>query len=252
MAERAACLFIHGFGGAPFEMTPLASVFDARGFRVDVPTLPGHDTTPEEWSRTRWSDWLAHVEARYEALAARHERVCVLGLSMGGTLALALAQRHPVAAVAVLAAPVYLYRFFPPEATDWRLPLTGLLRKVRPLWPGRPGSIESRAIAPWRGYEGVVGMEPLYSFLLGMKVVRANLERITAPLLAIQARGDRFVPESNMEEIVGRVRSNQRRGVMLDIRETVTKHHILTTHLETRDEVARLCLEFVKGVDAAG
>jgi len=48
------------------------------------------------------------------------------------------------------------------------------------------------------------------------------------------------------------VGSAQRRGVMLDIRENVTKHHLLTTHQETRDAVARLCLEFVEGLEASG
>ena len=251
MPPRAACLFLHGFGGAPFEMMPLVSAFEARGFCVDAPTLPGHDATVEAWSRTRWSDWLAAACARYETLAAAHERVFVLGLSMGGCLSLALAERYPVAGVAVVAAPVYLYRFFPPEATDWRLPLTGLLRKFRPVWPRKPASEESRAIAPWQGYDGVVAMEPLYSFLQGMKAVRENLGRITAPLLAIHATSDRMVPFSNMREIVNRVSSTSRRGVTLDIHEQVTKHHILTTHRETRDEVARLCVEFVEGVEDA-
>lgn len=249
MACRAACLFIHGFGGAPFEMMPLASAFEARGFCVDVPTLPGHGTTVDAWSRTRWSHWLAHVSGRYELLAARHERVYVLGFSMGGALSLSLAQRYPVAGVAVIAAPVYLYRYLPFESTDWRLPFTGLLRKFRPLWPRRPGSAESRAIAPRQGYEGMLAMEPLYSFLQGMKAVRAGLGRITAPLLAIHAPGDRLTPSSNMHEIIGKVSSVHRQGVMLHIQEKVTKHHLLTTHRETRDEVVRLCLEFVEGVE---
>ena len=94
-------------------------------------------------------------------------------------------------------------------------------------------------------------MEPLYSFLQGMKAVRAGLASITTPLLAIHAPGDRMVPFSNMEEIVSRVSSPNRRGVALDIQEQVTKHHILTTHVETRVEVARLCVEFVEGVEGA-
>ncbi len=249
MTQRAACLFLHGFGGAPFEMMPLASVFEARGFCVDIPVLPGHASTVDAWSRTRWADWLACAEARYLALAASHERVYVLGLSMGGSLALALAERHAVAAVAVLAAPLYLYRFFPPEATDWRLPLTGVLRKFRPVWPRRPSSDASRAIAPWQGYDEDIAMEPLYSFLQGIKAVRADLGRVTAPLLAIHAAGDRVVPRSNLYEILNKVSSPSRRAEMLTIREQVTKHHLLTTHVETRDEVIRLCLEFVEGLE---
>jgi carboxylesterase len=249
---EAACLLVHGFGGAPFEMLPVAEALESAGFVASVPTLPGHAATVEQWSRSRWGDWLACVSAEYERLSAAHGKVFVLGLSMGGSLCLALAQRYRAAGVAVIAAPVYLYRFLPPQATDWRLPLTGILKKFRPIWPRSAKKRESRIIAPWQGYEEAVALEPLHSFLRALPGLRRNLGKITSPLLAVHSPLDQFVPFGNLWEIAGRVQSPVRRAVVLAIRERVTKHHILTTHLETRETVGRLCVEFVKEVVAVG
>lgn len=243
--NASACLVVHGFGGTPFEVAPVAEALMASGYPVSMPTLPGHGTSVADWSRTSWTDWLDFVSAEYERLAARHEKVFTLGLSMGGSLCLALAQRYRPAGVVTIASPVYLYRFLPPEATDWRLPLTSILRRIRPIWPTRHKTPESRHIAPWEGYEGHVALAPLASFLAGLRGVRRNLDRISAPLLAIHSPMDKHVPLANLWEITGKAGSSVRQAVVLAIRERVTKHHLLTTHEETRDMVAEQCVAFV-------
>ncbi|WP_243366667.1 alpha/beta hydrolase [Fundidesulfovibrio soli] len=240
-----ACLLIHGFAGTPFEMRPLADTLEAAGARVSTPALPGHAASVERWAATRWADWQGCVEDEYLRLAADHERVFALGLSMGGSLCLDLARRHRLAGVVTVASPVYLYRFLPPSSSDWRIPFTGLLRRLRPIWPTTPGRPESRAIAPWRGYEGVVALEPLYSLIHGLRELRCNLGQITAPLLAMHAPGDKQVPAGNLWEIVRGVRSPLRRAVLLEIEERVTSHHMLTTHREAGPVVNRLCARFV-------
>jgi len=245
MSSGPACLLIHGFGGAPFEMLPLVEALQGLCPVVSVPTLPGHDTTVEDWSRTSWDDWLEAVDQEYRRLEKAHSRVFVMGLSMGGSLALALAQRHSPAGVAVFAAAVYLYRFFPFEASDWRLPLTPVLRKIRPIWPKKPGSGKSRAIAPWQGYEQAVALNPLYSMIQGLKQVRRDLGKIKAPLLAVHSPLDSYVPFANAWEIVRRASSRERNLVVLNIEERVTGHHMLTTHQETKDTVAGLARRFV-------
>jgi carboxylesterase len=96
-------LVLHGFTGNPQSMRPLAEAIAAAGFTVDLPLLPGHGTVIEEMVPTRWEDWSAAADAAFEALAASCERVVVTGLSMGGTLACWLAERHPdIAGLAVV------------------------------------------------------------------------------------------------------------------------------------------------------
>ncbi len=95
-------LVVHGFTGSPQSMRGLAHAFASAGFSVELPRLPGHGTSVDEMATTGWKDWTATVERAYEDLAARCERVVVAGLSMGGTLTLWLASRHPEVAGLVL------------------------------------------------------------------------------------------------------------------------------------------------------
>jgi carboxylesterase len=95
-------LVVHGFTGSPQSMRGLAEAFAAAGFAVELPRLPGHGTTVAEMATTGWSDWSAAVEEAYTQLSQQVDRVVVAGLSMGGTLSLWLASRHPELAGAVL------------------------------------------------------------------------------------------------------------------------------------------------------
>ena len=87
-------LVLHGFTGSPFSMRGIAEQMANAGFSVEMPLLPGHGTSLDDMIPTRFSDWLGAADAAYESLAARTEQVVVVGLSMGGTLTCALAERH--------------------------------------------------------------------------------------------------------------------------------------------------------------
>jgi len=240
----SAALCLHGFGSTPFEMRGLAGVLEAAGCVVSAPLLPGHGTSPEDWNRTGFDHWAGAVEREYDRLAGLAERVFVCGLSMGGLLALHLGAVRRPAAIAALAAPVFLYRFYPLELTDWRLPLLPLFRRVRPLWPTAPGGAESRRIAPWQGYEGVIALGALAGLMDGMRRVRARLGEVTAPLLALHSPGDVTVPLSSSMTIMAGVSSAVRRLELLPVAERTTSRHLLTTHRDTRPRVERLVPEF--------
>ena len=96
-------LVLHGFTGTPHSMRGLAEALAGAGLAVELPLLPGHGTSVEDMGRTGWADWSAAAEAAYGELAARCDRVVVVGLSMGGTLTAWLAARHPeIAGIAVI------------------------------------------------------------------------------------------------------------------------------------------------------
>jgi len=76
-------------------MRPLAEAFAAAGFTTELPLLPGHGTSVEDMLQTSWADWSVAADAAYLDLASRCDKVVVAGLSMGGTLTLWLATRHP-------------------------------------------------------------------------------------------------------------------------------------------------------------
>ena len=85
-------LLCHGFTGNPSSLRPWADFLAAAGLTVSLPRLPGHGTTWQEMAGTRWEDWYAEIDRAYEELRGRTGEIFVMGLSMGATLALRLAE----------------------------------------------------------------------------------------------------------------------------------------------------------------
>jgi len=105
-AAAPGALVLHGFTSNPSAMRGLAETFAAHGFHVELPLLPGHGTVMDDMLDTGWADWYGEAEAAYERLAHRAELRVVVGLSMGGALALRLGLDHPEVAGVVAINPV--------------------------------------------------------------------------------------------------------------------------------------------------
>ena len=85
-------LLCHGFTGSPASLRPWADYLAAAGLTVSLPRLPGHGTTWQDMAHTRWEDWYAEVDRAYEELRGHADEIFVMGLSMGGCLALRMAE----------------------------------------------------------------------------------------------------------------------------------------------------------------
>lgn len=242
------CVLFHGFGGRPFEMQFLAENLRSQGYAVVVPTLAGHDGDRSAFDRSRFSDWLGSAREAYHALKQTCRQVAVAGFSMGGTLALTLAEELDVAAVVCISSPIFLCRLYPYWAPDWRMFFSGPVSRVCPLLPTSMPAAESRRIAPWEGYEGLHHLRPLHSLRMGALQTGRNLARITAPLLAVHGDTDRAVHPDNAWTIARGVSSTIREVHLLSVRERITSGHLLVTHEETKALVGTLVSGFLEKV----
>jgi carboxylesterase len=193
-----AVLCLHGLTGTPYEVRPPAEALAAAGFYCEGPLLPGHGTSPTELARSAHGDWLAAVVA---ALAERHERVYALGLSLGGLLTLALAQRRRLRGLVLLAVPLDLGRL-----VHWGVPW--LHRVVRQL-PKTPAIRDSEARARHPGYDRMP-LASVNQLLLLARDVRAGLARVEAPAQLIFSRLDPTVPARNAELLLRGLGSSDR------------------------------------------
>ncbi len=132
MAGRGddAVLLLHGLTGAPAEMHPLGRVLQRRGFTVHAPLLAGHGDRAVLLG-TGWRSWLASAEDGYDRLAGTHARVHVGGICLGAMLAVALAERRPVASIAAFGT-TFCYN-------GWSMPRVGTIRPLVKLGAGLPG-----------------------------------------------------------------------------------------------------------------
>jgi carboxylesterase len=103
-------LLLHGFGDTPQTLMYLADRLHESGFDVHAPLLPGHGRTLREFSRGRAEAWLAGAEDAYAELRGQHRSVGLVGVSMGGALALLLSARVAPPDALVLIAPYLTMR----------------------------------------------------------------------------------------------------------------------------------------------
>ena len=187
----AGALCLHGFTGNPSSMRGLAEAFAAAGFSVELPRLPGHGTTVEEMKGTRWADWTAEVEAAYQRLAARTERVVVAGLSMGGSLSLWTALHHPDVAGLVLVNPATM-----PQPSEVMEMVHGMLDEGVDHMPGIGADIADPDVTESAYAE--TPLRPLASLVEdGLAQMADRYGELTRPLLLLTSPQDHVVDPGN-------------------------------------------------------
>jgi carboxylesterase len=200
-------LLVHGFSSTPQSMRPWGEHLAAKGYTVRVPRLPGHGTTWQEMNRTRWEDWYAVADREFRELRERCSHVFIGGLSMGGGLALALAQEHgPRVSGLVLVNPAVMFK-------DWRVRLVPLLKNVI-------GGLES--IANDIKKEGVTELAydhtPLkagHSQLVAWKNLTRDLPEVTQPVLLLRSPEDHVIPPESSAMILSRISSDDVTEILL-------------------------------------
>jgi carboxylesterase len=111
MSKQFACLLIHGFGGGPSEVQPLAADLIQRGYLVTLPVLKGHTGSGEDLRGVRYTDWIASAETSFLELKTHSEKIIIAGFSMGGLIAVNLAVKYQIAALITMNTPIYHWDF---------------------------------------------------------------------------------------------------------------------------------------------
>lgn len=220
-------LVLHGFTGNPSSLRALAEELNEAGFAVELPLLPGHGTTVEDMIETGWADWSNAAEAAFTALAERVDKVVIVGLSMGGTLASWVASRHPEAAgLAVINPQVEM------PADSFLELLEGILDSGIETTPpigsdiALPGMVEN-------AYEANP-VRPAISLFGGVRELNERLSEIRCPTLIITSRQDHVVPPSSSDVLAAGVSGPVER-VWLE-----KSFHVATLDYEAEEVEARI------------
>jgi carboxylesterase len=230
-------LLCHGFTGSPATLRPWADYLAAAGLSVSLPRLPGHGTTWQEMGRTRWQDWYAEIERAYGELQGHTSEIFAMGISMGGCLALRLAEQHgPEVAGLVLVNP---------SLTDTKVALLApVLKLVVPSLKGIGSDIKKEG-AHEISYDRVP-VRAAASLPQLWKLTRQRLAEVTQPVLVYHSTADHVVGPASMQVLRAALPAGQ-----LTVRECGNSYHVATLDNDA-DAIFAGSLEFVRIHTQAG
>lgn len=204
------------------------------GCTVSAVLLSGHGLAPEDLESSGWPEWLSSAEEGLEVLSRRCPHIGVVGFSMGGLLALLLAERHPdkIRGVALLATPLFASPLKARLAAGlWRLP--GVRRRIgswaRRLDPNR---------MPWRSDLS----HAQASFAQLKWILRRKAALVETPALVVHSKRDRSVPWQNALALCSILGPTCKKTVLLS-----ASGHVLPLDTE-RDLVAQTVADFLSGL----
>jgi carboxylesterase len=201
-------LLCHGFTGTPQGLREWGQHLAGLGYTVRIPRLPGHGTTWQEMNRTRWQDWYAAVDTAFRALHEQCAHVVVGGLSMGGALALQLAQDHgPRVSGLVLVNPAIKFE-------DYRLVALPVIKHLVGSFPGIANDIKKQGVT-----ELCYTRTPLkagHSQIVAWRAIIRDLPEVTQPLLLLRSPQDHVVPASSSALVLSRISSQDVTEVLLE------------------------------------
>ncbi len=225
-------LLCHGYTGCPQSLRPWAEHLADQGFTVSLPRLPGHGTRWQELALTKWTDWYAEVDRAFLDLRSRCDQIFVMGLSMGATLSLRLAEQHGTeVAGLVLVNPSLL--------TKNRLQsLLPLLKVVVSSVKGLADDIKKPGV-----HEVAYDRNPLRamaSLTELWQVTRDDLHLVEQPVLVLRSRVDHVVEPENAALLRASIQST-------DVEERILEdsYHVATLDNDA-ETIFAASVEFVR------
>ncbi len=236
-----AALFVHGFVGAGDNFADLPDRLAQAGWRVRVMRLPGCGTSPRDCAKTGADELVEAVRAEAELLRTQHDKLVLVGHSMGGTLS-TLATAADGADALVLCAPYFgvTYKWY------YGLKLETWTKLAGPLLPWLYKGKLFLQVNRKEGKDEITSYTwvPIKSILtlqeLGRRANESDvLDKIGCPVLAIHSTGDVAASYEATSSAVEKMGSAEKETVWLER----SNHHILVDF--EREMVKDKVMEFI-------
>jgi carboxylesterase len=242
-------LMLHGLNASPLELSRLAKDLNTEGFTVFAPNIPNYSYGTECGD---WQNWVQDAEQYLWDLRPKYKTVSVVGLSMGATLSIALAQRENITSMVLLstalaydgwAIPWYSFLL---NFASW-LPFASRYRyaEAEPFGIKNPEmrAMVKRAMQKDHISESGADYLPFKYVSEGralIKEARKNIASIDCPTLFIHAADDETVHMRNAEWAFNNIRSATKEFIYLG-----DSYHMITVDNE-RETVNQETVRFLK------
>ncbi len=205
-ANDIGVVLVHGFLASPAELRSYGEKLAALGYPVMGVRLRGHGTSPWDLRDRNWKEWLGSVRRGFEIISAFADKVCLVGFSTGGALALRLAAEQPenLAGVVAVSVPVNFRNrnlIFVTvihginKLTKWVSSLEGLM-------PFRLNESEH----PHINYRHIP-MRGLFELRRLVDNMQRRLADVTCPVAVIQGTEDQIIDPKSADIILKKIAS---------------------------------------------
>lgn len=217
--ERAV-LLLHSFTSSPNDMKPLGRYLQDNHYSCYAPVLSGHSLPAEELLTYGPADWWQNVRDAYQLLQDKgFEKIAVVGLSLGGVLALKLGQELQVNGVVTLSVPMYK------KAGSLQKRLLYYANRYKQIEGKEDKQIESEMEALRH-----LPVDSLVDFEQLVNQTRDNLVQIDSPIRILYGELDAALYKESAEEIFNRVASDQK-----SIKGFAQSKHLMTLGQDRND-----------------
>nr|WP_220127325.1 alpha/beta fold hydrolase [Halobacillus locisalis] len=224
------CLFIHGFGGAPYELEPLYSIIKERtDWELRLPILPGHDKN-ESLDGREYMEWVSKAEKELEDLTFSCDTIYVIGYSMGGVIASYLSTKYNVSKLVLLSTSAHYIDVTQLAEDTWKMAKDA----------ARGDLLENDL---FQRYIRRMGSTPISASLEFQKLVddlRPYFEKVDAPTLVLQGGEDGLLPPKSAEYIYESIQSEDKTLHFLPR----SKH--MLCYGPDKDDLMNTCCDFLK------
>jgi carboxylesterase len=205
MMRKMPVLLLHGFTSSLDCVKKPAAALREAGFEVVTPLLRGHGTKWEDLRGVTAADWFEDGRRALDELYGQHQvPVAVVGLSMGGTVALDLGIHFPAkVAVVIGAAP----------ALEFANPLSSVSKYVGRLISAFPSPNAYADQELRRRFDTNYKKFPTLAFaslFAYAREVRARMSQLTVPVHLIHSLKDKVIPARATRFVMETARSERK------------------------------------------
>lgn len=253
-----AVIILHGLCGSTLELGTIPKALKRANCTVVEMQIPHYSAAlVQPGVSPNWMEWCAEVESKVVQLKEEHKTVSICGLSMGATLALAVASMCREILCMVLLSPVLRYDgwsvpwYHPLMAIPYHLGYRNWTYKESDPYGIKNFEMRRRvAAALTRDGIAAVGAAAIPARQLWganklMKYVRESLPLVRASTMVVHSIDDETAAPRNAEMILQNISSEVRKAVWLG-----DCYHIITVDNE-RELVTNETVQFIKrNIDA--
>jgi len=225
-------LLIHGYGSTPHDFSELAfRLHDSFNDSIYVPRLRGHAEVPSALRNLSFSDWYFQIEGEFLELQDKCSTINVVGFSMGGAIALKLAEEYQLENLYLISPYLILrYKWWNGISKESQIKIIAdLFIYKKKLDVGQINDEEglkrhiSYLTSP---------LQPIKNSLKDIRKLRNNLGKIDNPILIQQSKNDDTIDVRSSYEIYNKVSSQDK-----EIRIFSSSNHVLLQDYDKEEAI---------------